>query len=509
MAIDREYFVAAQNSRTLARDLNDDPSVINSYFVGNRTYIDYSDGTSIAFVTDVDATQPSGYLIAVELFGSNGELQQKLSGFRHFVTTTENSWTAAITKITVADENVYLSQQDDWFLFDPAGDAIEDNREAVQNNYGSVLFVDGRGGIDTFADTVWGSDDIHLGLNSNGTYTINFLPTGVSYELRNFEYIDLADKPSMTLAEYHAEWNSVPNNPAEWSSSTFTPGPYFVGDQITAVLDATDPDGVGIVTHSWYREKDGVTQFTGVTGSQYTISFDDVGHELRVKASYTDNAGNFEESSLWGYYSTPYVVQERIINSPAELVSYSFSSFSAKHGWDYTGDHRVGQSIIPDIVFSDANGIENSGETALYRWYLKDPETGYSEFLSMGDQTTLVLTSNMIGKSVGVGLGFTDDQGNEEFIGPVYSEAIIKPERLTNMVGVSESIIGTSALDELFLSDQALADVALSLQNNRLVVQTGSETDTLISVERVHFNDVSIGLDDISEQAYRVLNNSI
>lgn len=378
MAWKLEYVVMPQNIRTAERDLNDDPAVINYYSSGNKIYFDYSDGTSVALVTTVDVRQSQGYLVGLESYGPNGEMLTRATGFRHFVNENPSSWEAAFVKIYATDEERYLTSGNDIYVFDPAGDAITDFQVLQElGRSGSLLFIDGSGGIDTFADTHWGSENIHLQKDANGGYSINFLPLGTSLQLRNFEYIDLADKPSMTLDEYHTAWNAVPNTPAEWTSLNFTVGPYFEGDQITAVLQATDPDGVGVITHSWYREKDGVTEFTGATGTQYTVSSADIGYELRVKATYTDNAGNPEDSPLWGYYDTPYVVQERLVNIPA----------------------------------------------------------------------------------------------------------------------VSQFVNGSSNLNEMAFSDRAIGDVVLSWQDDRLIVDAGDETDSLWSIERLHFSDQSVAVD--------------
>lgn len=57
-----------------------------------------------------------------------------------------------------SDSYITFSNQDDWYLFDPAGDALSDYQEdlSIASSVGSILYLDGAGGIDTFADTHWG-----------------------------------------------------------------------------------------------------------------------------------------------------------------------------------------------------------------------------------------------------------------------------------------------------------------------------------------------------------------
>ncbi len=80
-----------------------------------------------------------------------------------------------------------------------------------------------------------------------------------------------------------------------------------VGDVLSVAQTDDDPDGNGDVTYTWYRvSNDGNDTQTAildendvaVTGTTYTLTADDVGSFVRVRATYTDGANNPEDVPL-------------------------------------------------------------------------------------------------------------------------------------------------------------------------------------------------------------------
>ncbi|MGP5019973.1 hypothetical protein ACTXK7_20560, partial [Vreelandella alkaliphila] len=65
-----------------------------------------------------------------------------------------------------------------------------------------------------------------------------------------------------------------------------------VEDQtLTASNTLADEDGLGAVTYQWLRNG---TEITDATGETYTLTQADVGAEISVRASYTDQQGTAE-----------------------------------------------------------------------------------------------------------------------------------------------------------------------------------------------------------------------
>ena len=86
-----------------------------------------------------------------------------------------------------------------------------------------------------------------------------------------------------------------------------------VGDQIMAVTDIRDDDGVGTIEYQWQRSTDEVFSSAGddiftATDSTYSISSDDARYYIRLRVSYTD--GNLSMESLLSNILGP-------VNAPA------------------------------------------------------------------------------------------------------------------------------------------------------------------------------------------------
>ena len=66
------------------------------------------------------------------------------------------------------------------------------------------------------------------------------------------------------------------------------------GNEVTAVTELQDPDGLENVeyTYEWYK-KDGndAVKIDDETNKSYKATNDDVGYKLFVKVTYTDNSG--------------------------------------------------------------------------------------------------------------------------------------------------------------------------------------------------------------------------
>lgn len=60
------------------------------------------------------------------------------------------------------------------------------------------------------------------------------------------------------------------------------------GETLIASNTLADEDGLGTITYQWQRDGDDIE---GATANTYTLTQDDVGAEITVTASYTDNGG--------------------------------------------------------------------------------------------------------------------------------------------------------------------------------------------------------------------------
>ena len=128
----------------------------------------------------------------------------------------------------------------------------------------------------------------------------------------------------------------------------------------------------------------------GETASTYTLSDDDVGKAISVRATFTDNAGN-EESLTSG--ATAEVTAKP--NTPAMGAP------------TIDGTAQVGETLTAlTNGITDADGLTNV--TFSYQWLADDSDIGGET------ASTYALSDADVGKAISVRATFTDNAGNEE-----------------------------------------------------------------------------------------------
>ena len=103
----------------------------------------------------------------------------------------------------------------------------------------------------------------------------------------------------LVLEEDHADCSQA-GQQTEAENTPATGAPAITGTpQLGEVLTAdtsgiSDADGMEgtTFTYQWVRNDGSTdTNITGATGSTYTVAEDDVGNEIKVRVSFTDDAG--------------------------------------------------------------------------------------------------------------------------------------------------------------------------------------------------------------------------
>ena len=123
------------------------------------------------------------------------------------------------------------------------------------------------------------------------SYTIAGLSLGTEYTVRVFATNSAGDGPASGEAS-----STTPNSPA--TGSPAITGAVWVGETLIAdTAGISDADGLAnaAFTYQWLRS-DGTTDtdITGATGSTYTLVSVDEGKTIKVRVSFTDDAGNEE-----------------------------------------------------------------------------------------------------------------------------------------------------------------------------------------------------------------------
>ena len=190
--------------------------------------------------------------------------------------------------------------------------------------------------------------------------------------------------------------DAAPNSPA--TGAPAISGAAQVGETLTADTSGiADADGLANVSYSYqWVANDGTsdTDITGATGSSYTLVTGDQGKTIRVRVSFTDDAGNGE--TLTGAATA---AVDAAPNSPATGAP------------TITGTAQVGETLSADTSgIADADGLANVSYS--YQWIRNDGSSD-SDITGATDSTYALVDADE-GKTIKVKVGFTDDAGSDE-----------------------------------------------------------------------------------------------
>ena len=289
MAIKKEYLVTPQAFRTYGWDKKDVP--VTSYYTGNRIVWTHDDGATEQWIFDSDTSQPSANWIGIEHYDVSEQLLTKWSGFSNFINTATGTYANALASIQNIPENLFLTDLNDLYWFDPAQDNLKEFN--VSGNT-----IDGKAGEDTFYDNYWKYADFEVVKKSASSYVLTFEPTDKTIELLNFEKIQLADTDLLTIEGFYQLKNRPTNSPATFAQK-ITDGPYKVGDTLTTDVVFNDKNGKSsaVLWYQWFRvdSEGNATQLSDANKS-YVVQQADVGSEIHFSVSFNDDGGHTEIS---------------------------------------------------------------------------------------------------------------------------------------------------------------------------------------------------------------------
>ena len=181
-------------------------------------------------------------------------------------------------------------------------------------------------------------------------------------------------------------------------------GTVQVGETLTADTSGiADADGLTNVTYSYqWIESDGSadTDITGATGSSYTLVDADEGQTIKVKVTFTDDAGNGES-----------------LTSAATAVVAARPNTPATGAPTISGTAQVGETLTADTSgIADTDGLTNV--TFSYQWLSDDTD------ISVATASTYSLVSDDEGKTLKVRVRFADDVGNDESLTSAATAAV-------------------------------------------------------------------------------------
>ena len=208
-------------------------------------------------------------------------------------------------------------------------------------------------------------------------------------------------------------------------------GTVQVGETLTAdTSDIADQDGLTNVGYT-YQWMAAAADIRGATGRTYTLEKTDLGKSIKVRVSFTDDAGNEEELTS---EATGAVTARP--NSPATGLP------------TISGAAQVGETFAADTSgINDADGLTDVGFS--YQWIRNDGTTDTDISGATGETYTLLEADQ--GKSIKVRVSFTDDAGNEEELTSEATGAVLA--RPNSPATGAPAIIGTVQVGETLTAD--------------------------------------------------------
>ena len=266
-----------------------------------------------------------------------------------------------------------------------------------------------------FTDTFDDAEDHTLIV---GDLTLEF-PAGSSGE-QSFKWtnVDLDWEDGQTIAV-----SIVPTTPAEPvanAAATGQPtisGTPQVGETLTAgVSGISDADGLGRVSYN-YQWLAGDANIQHATGSGHTLTGDDEGKAIKIKVSFTDDAGNAET-----------------------LTSQATTAVAPRPNRHAAGAPSI-QGVLQDqqVLTSDTVGIIDADglvdATFSYQWMRVTD--GVAVDITGATGSTYTLTSTNVGDGIQLQVSFADDRDNAESITSALTAAVVASDATRELLWLS------------------------------------------------------------------------
>ena len=257
-----------------------------------------------------------------------------------------------------------------------------------------------------------------------------------------------------------------------------------VGETLTVDTSGiADEDGLANVSYSyqWLSSRD--TEIDGATGSTYTLQGTDLGKIIKVRVTFTDDAGNEET-----------------------LTSAATDAVEARPNSPATGDPTIsGTAEVGETLTADASGIADedglTNATFAYQWLADGAD------ITGATGVTYIPVAADEGKAMNVRVTFTDDAGSEEELTSTITASVAAkantPATGALTIGGTVQVGETLTADTSGISDaDGLTNVAYSYQwlssRDSEIAGATSATYTLVDADggkaikvRVSFTDDS------------------
>ena len=248
----------------------------------------------------------------------------------------------------------------------------------------------------------------------------------------------LTNSPTATVT---GPAEAPPTNTSAAGAPTISGTPQVEQTLTADTSSITDEDGLTNVSYA-YQWIAGGSDIDGATGASYTLTASEQGQTVRVRVTFTDDAGNAESLTS----AATVAVAPKPNAEPTGLPAI-------------TGPPQVGQTLTADTSpIDDEDGLTNA--TFEYQWI-----AGGSD-IDGATGSSYLLTSSEQGQTIQVRVTFTDDADNEETLTSVATaEVTAAPAPLTGAFhDLPDSHDGSTAFTFRVLFSE---DVGISYVNMR------------------------------------------
>ena len=216
-----------------------------------------------------------------------------------------------------------------------------------------------------------------------------------------------------------SQQSKIQNSPASGGPGII--GTLAVGETLAATTyRISDEDGLSkaVFAFQWIRH-DPVEQtdadIPGETAQTYTVTSGDEAKGLRLRVTFTDDAGNQESLTSNAFLTAPPV------QDPAGASDEPPANSPATGSPTITGTAQVGETLTADTNgISDDDGLADVSYS--YQWISNDGTTDTDIQDATASTYTLVVADE--GKTIKVQVSFTDDAGNKETLTSAATEAV-------------------------------------------------------------------------------------
>ena len=266
------------------------------------------------------------------------------------------------------------------------------------------------------------------------TYTVKDTDEGKIIKVR-VSFTDDADNPETLTSEATSAVTVRSNNLA--TGAPTISGTAQVDETLTALTTGiADADGLTNVSYS-YQWIAGDADISGARSSTYTVRGADEGQTIRVRVSFTDDAGNPES-----------------LTSEATATVAARPNSRATGEPTITGTAQMDETLTAEIsAIADADGLTNVAFS--YQWIRNDGSDDTE--IQGANASTYTLKDADVGKTIQVRVSFADDAGNPETL---TSEATAEVAAKPNSPATgAPTISGTAQVDEtLTANTSGIAD---------------------------------------------------